>query len=308
MKRSLIISLIFQILFLCHSYAYQDYIIAKVNNKAITKLELDDRYGFVLFSSKIKVRNALDKKLLMAQILDKMVDEELIRQEAQRIGINVSQNEVNSAANIIASRQKITVKKLKATLANKGLSFASFLSQVKSEILWSKITSNILKPRVKVSEVEIREFFEQQNMVKDATKYHIAEILILSTQKKSQQFAQKIFLELKEGADFEKLSDQFSSSVFKSSGGEIGWVFKSDIDNRIYQNIAKLRKGSYSKPLKLDDGYHIFKLIDSRLETDIFSKENIDMVKKAILARKLQTLSKSYLLDLRKKSYIEIKL
>lgn len=304
--KKLIIFIIFSNLFAIKPAISGDYIIAKINNKAVTKLEAKNRYRFVLFSSKIKVESKVDKKLLFDQVVDKMVDEELIRQEAARLQISVGKSEIQSAFETLAQRQKKNAAQLKFKIISKGFAFEDYLKQIESEILWSKIISAALKPKVKVSEVEVREFFEQQKMTKDITKFHIAEILI-SNSKNAKPLSKKLVLELRNGADFNDVVEQFSDSLSKNNNGEIGWVLHSDIDNKIYQAISKLRKGAYSNPVKLDDGYHIFKLLDARIETGIFPKENLEMAKNIIFSRKLQVLAKGYLMDLRKRAFIEIK-
>ena len=59
---------------ICAQNAESVFVIAKINNKVITNVELLDRYRFVLFSSKIKVNSGIERKNLLDQIIDKMVD------------------------------------------------------------------------------------------------------------------------------------------------------------------------------------------------------------------------------------------
>ena len=139
-----------------------DSIIAKINNKAITKTELYDRYKFVLFVSKITIKNWQDQKILLDQILDKMFDEELIRQHGSSLKIDVSSDEIRDTIDEIATSQKKNATQLKLSIINHGIDFNNYINQVESEILWSKIISEVLRSKVKVSEVEINEFFDDQ--------------------------------------------------------------------------------------------------------------------------------------------------
>lgn len=279
----------------------RDFIVVKINNKAITKSEIDDRYKFIALTSKITPKSDSEKKIIQSQIIDKMVDEELIRQEAKNLKIETSQKEVDEAVEIVASNQKQTPAKIKILISKNNLSYQAYLMQIESELLWSKIVSEVLRGRVKVSEVETNEFFEQAKYNTDVRRFLLSEIMIMKSEN-SDKFATKLVQELRSGADFNSVSQQFSSSLIN----EIGWVSQSDIDPKIFSAISNLSKGGYSDPVLLGDGYHIFKVLDAKTESKV-SERDLSAAKNIIFNRKLQNIAKGYLMDLRKKAFIEIK-
>lgn len=292
--------------FTCLS-AKEVYLVAKINNKAVTNLELHDRYNFVLLASKVKISSENDKTLLLRQILDKIIDEELISQDATSFKIDVDQKEIDKTIEILAEKQGQNISQFKEFFQKNNLSYKNYLNQIKSEILWSKIISNIIKPRVKVADFEVREFFEQKNVNIEYKKYNISEIVILNNKDFSKTFAEKILSDLKNGADFKSFVKQFSSGFSMESDGKIGWVYKSDIDARIYNEISKLKVGEYSNVILLDDGFHIFKLNEVKSEIKISEQES-DIAKNAIFLRELQNQAKGYLIELRRKAFIEVSL
>lgn len=285
-----------------------DFIIAKVNNKAITNSEVVDRYRFVITASKIKINAPQDKQLLLNQIIDKMVDEELIRQEGSNLKLEVTPIEVRDFIEIVALQQKKNATQFKLFFINNGLSFDNYLKQVESEVLWSKIMSEVLRSRVRVTDVEVKEFFEQHKFNTDVKKFFVAEILISTAGRLAEtagQLANKLVAELRQGADFKNIVRQFSGSITSENNGEIGWVSQFDIDQKIYVAISKLGKGGYSEPVLLADGYHIFKLLDAKTEANI-ADHDMNSARNAIFGKKLQSLAKGYLMDLRKKAFVEI--
>jgi peptidyl-prolyl cis-trans isomerase SurA len=286
-----------------------DFITAKINNKAITNSELIDRYRYVVTSSKISIQSIDDQKLLLNQILDKMIDEELIRQEAANLKIETTPEEVGDALEMVALQQKKNLTQFKVFFINNGFSFDHYLKQVEAEILWSKIISETLRSQVKVTEVEVKEFFEQHKFNTDIKKFYVAEILITPTKKSVQtaeQFAAKLAIELRQGADFKNLVKQFSNGITAENNGEIGWVSQSDIEPKIYNAISKLKKGGYSDPVALSDGFHVFKLLETKTETKI-ADQDLNAARNAIFSRKLQILAKGNLMDIRKKAFVEIR-
>lgn len=281
-----------------------DFIVAKVNSKAITNLELMDRYQFVVAVSKLKNLNPQDKKILQSQILDKMIDEELARQEAASLKIEAAPDEVREMIDIVAAQQKKNATQFKLFFVQNKLSFNNYLMQVESEILWSKIVSEVLRSKVKITDVEVKEFFEQHDFDTDMEKFHLSEVLI-SNSKNAEPLAVKLVDELRHGADFRNIVRQFSSSITVEHDGEIGWVSKGDIDQKIYAEISKLEKGQYSNPVSLLDGYRIFKLLDRKVETKI-ADQDLTAAHNAIFSKKLQILAKGYAMDLRKKAFVEV--
>lgn len=280
-----------------------DYIVAKVNNKAITKSELDDRYKFVLFIAKLNIKNKEEKAILINQIMDKMIDEELIRQHAKSLNMEVSAGQIRDVIDDIAKSQKKNATQLKLSIINKGLSFNNYLNQVESEILWSQIISQVLRSKIKVTDVEINEFFEQQKFDTNVTRFNLAEIFIPKSEN-AKKLAEKLVVELKNGADFKNVVKQFSSSFSVENDGVLGWVSHNEIDPKIYNAIKVLKINGYSQPVLLADGYFIFKILDRRIETKI-AEQDLLAAKNIIFSKKLQTYSKGYLMDLRKDAFVE---
>ncbi len=285
----------------------QDFIVAKINNRAITKLDLLERYKYVLALTKISPKSQKDSNLILSQTLDKMIDEELIRQESISFGISVNESDVLDAANALAQHQNKTISQIKNLLKNKDIPFEIFLNQVESELLWSRIVANFLGPKIKVSESEIRELFEQKKFNISVKKFFIAELSVArggQGEYSDKLFAESLFIELKNGANFHEMVKQFSSGFSAESGGDIGWVSQGEIDKKVFEEISKLKNGEYSNPILLSDGYHIFKLIDQKNENNI-SEKDMRGGKNVVFARKIEVAARGHMIDIRKKAFVE---
>ncbi len=281
------------------------FVVAKINNKVITNIEVADRYRFVLFTSKIKINSASETKNLLDQIVDKMIDEELIRQEAASFKIEVTQNEVEQGAEAMLARQKKNLNQFKISLIERKLSYVNYLKQVEAEIAWSKIISETLRNRVKITDVELKEFFELHKFSTSVSKFLIAQVFVPEGNN-SEILAKKLVSELRAGADFSSVVKQFSrDSLSIENGGEIGWVSQGDIDVKIFNAISHLKKGEYSDPVMLNDGYYIFRVLNIKQEENLEEKD-LNAAQNALFMRKLQIVAKGHLSDLRKKAFVEI--
>ena len=67
------------------------------------------------------------------------------------------------------------------------------------------------------------------------------------------------------GADFAAIAKAHSEETASAAnGGEIGWLQENQIQPAILAKLPALKTGSVSEPVKLDDGWHILKVIDTR--------------------------------------------
>lgn len=282
----------------------ENFLVAKVNNHIITNYDLQDRYNFLLAFSKIKINSEFEKKIFLNQIIDKLIDEELIINEAKNLGISTSIEEINSLIEEFAKKRGQNFSSFKNFFTSRDISFQNYQKQIEADLLWSKIISSSLKSKIKITDLQIQEFLEQQKLDINVTKYKISEIYI-SNKNDAKIFIEKLHQDLENGANFEDFVKQFSQSPTSDNNGEIGWVSKSDINSEIYNAISKMSKNSYSKPIFLADGYYIFKVLDKKNTTEI--KENdLSFAKNRIFMQSLEIEGKSYLMNMRKKSFIEV--
>jgi len=105
------------------------------------------------------------------------------------------------------------------------------------------------------------------------------------------------------------LAKDFSQSATSNSGGEIGWVYFSQLSPELALGIKGLKNGEVSKPITLRDGIHIIKILDKKVKirTDVPEQVNEDQIKDWLLSRKLDLQVKSYLRKLRRNGFISIK-
>ncbi len=288
----------------------ENFIIAKVNDHAITKYDITSRYLIAKYFAKLRISSNYEKSIFVNQIIEKMVDEELIRQASKDLKISISPQEMEDALELIALKEKKNSNQLKTIFRENSLSLLSYIKQIEAELLWNKIISQHLRNNIKINDAEIIEFLEQNKTSTRIEKFLIAQIRIShqkynqNEENESSEIANRLFNQLKMGINFEELSKQFSQAIENEE--LIGWVTIYDIDSKIYNIINKLQKNQYSQPIKLNDAYYIFKLKDKKIEVKIPEKEE-SQAKLEIASKKLKISAKTFLNELRKKSFIEIK-
>jgi len=286
--------------------------VAKVNNQIITNIDLVDRYKFALATSKIAVNSKQESNLLINQLLQKMIDEKLIIEEAKTYEISTNDEEVKDEIIKIARDQGKTIEQFKNFFSKNGSSYQNYLEQIKSQVLWSKIVNVVIAPKLRANESEVKEAMELTNIEPNITQLLLAEIYIPFDYEVNKEsidakiLAKKLSDEVKNGKNFKSIVKQFSRSQSLENDGEIGWFGKNDLDPKIYQAVAKIKIGEVSDPVLLNNGYYIFKIIDKKIVSNNLSDRDIKAIKANILSKKLQVSIRSFTIDLRKKSFVEI--
>ncbi len=287
------------------------FVIAKVNNQAITNIDLINRYNLVLKISKIKFTNRQERQIVLNQILQKMIDEELQIKEAKIIGAVLEQKKLDQLIVKIAKSWHQNPKHINKFFTRNSLSYNSFLKQMQAQLLWSEVIRKAIAQKVKINQSDIDELLELRKINANIEKFFLAEIFIPNNYNNqedaisSKALASKLFNELKNGGNFNNFVKQFSRSPTAEFDGEIGWVGDGDVDEKIYQEVMKTKVGNITNPILMADGYYLFKVSDKNSFSSL-TPQDLEQVRNIIFNKKLQLLAKGYLMDLRKNAYIEI--
>ena len=242
-------------------------IAAVVNNEAISIPDLADRIDIAIVASRLRPSEEL-RRQLAPQVLRSMVDERLKLQEARRLGVRVSAEEVAAAQRTVAERNNIPADRFEDFLRSQGLDVDAVTDQLRAEVLWSKLVRRRLGRSVLVGEGEIDEAIARLESNRGRPEYRVAE-LFLAVEEDGQEAevraaAESLFEQIRGGAAFAQIARQFSQSATAAIGGEIGWVIEGQLPGEIDAALARMEPGTVSPPVRAFDGYYIVSLLDRR--------------------------------------------
>ncbi len=312
------------IFFLCHgpispSGAVVDRIVAVVNKEVITFSEIE-KWGRP-FQEEIQVEDRLERRErvqeVLRKVLDRVVEEKLIEQEARKSGIKVTSKEIEAAVEEVKQKNKIDQEGLEKALAAEGLTLEAFKKDLERRILRTKFVHSAVKVEQKAGEKELIEFFQNNvNQYRVNESYRPAHILFLIPQgARPEQIlgirkkCQKVLERIKEGADFAKMAMEYSEDTSsRKEGGDLGEFKKGELLPALEKEAMRLQVGEVSGLLRTEVGFHILKLLDRKGGEpppfeEIKEKVRADYYEKELEKAYLQFLSK-----LKEKSVIEIKL
>jgi parvulin-like peptidyl-prolyl isomerase len=99
------------------------------------------------------------------------------------------------------------------------------------------------------------------------------------------------------GADFAAIAKTANDA---QNGGELGWLPEPQIRSEIREQVIGLAKGGISEPLRLDDGWHILKLTDTKASYTRTLPEVRDLLVQRMRAERAAAARRAYLAELLK--------
>lgn len=242
-------------------------VVARVNDEAITDFDLNERIVFAVRSTGLQDSPDLHQRL-SAQILRQMIDEKLQVQNAKGMGMAATETEVNGRVAEIEHASGLQPGTFKLYLKGIGVPFDIASQQIEASIAWSKIVRRHIRPRVEVSETEIDDALARLRANVGKTESRVAEIFVpidkADQAEDAHRAAERIMEQLKRGAPFAALAQQFSQGATAQSGGDLGWILPGSLDPALDAALEKLPPHQPSEPIRTAAGWHILYIIDRR--------------------------------------------
>jgi peptidyl-prolyl cis-trans isomerase SurA len=296
------------------SEAIVDKIVAIVNQEIITLSEIGPLQKEIQTEDRLERQERLHE--LRQKVLEKLIEEKLVDQEAKKLGIKVASKDVDAAIAEIKQRNAFTQEDFEKALAKEGLTLEAFKKQIEKRLQSAKLVNYSVKVEAKVDEKDLRSFY-QKNIERYQSKefYRPAHILfaipkgatseeIREIRKKCQEVLDKI----KSGADFGEMALLYSQDISSKDRGDLGFFKKGELLPAFEKEALRLRVGEVSGIVRTDFGFHIIKLIDRKGGGPLPFEGVIEKVKADFFEKEMDKAFKQFLAKLREKSVIEIKL
>ena len=274
-----------------------DKIIAIVNDNIITQVELTERVQLISKQIKQQGGRLPSADTLQKQVLERLILEKLQLEMAVKTGIRINDEMVNRVIGNIARENRLSMSQFRGVLKKDGFKFSEFRENIRREVTISRLRKMRVENKVNISEQEIDNFLSQTLKGQSASdEYHLSQIMIAIPEAATptqidvaKEKAQKVFDELKKGADFSQKAIAVSNDELALKGGDLGWRKTAQLPTRYISIVPKMRKNDIKGPIRSSNGFHIIKLKNKRNQ----SKKH--MVKQTmarhILIRPTQVLS-----------------
>ena len=158
---------LFVILFLLVSFAgvsqaaVVDRIVAVVNNEIITLSELNTEAEPYIDRVEKTYKGSEKARVIeetRKNVLNRMIDTILVKQEAKRLNIVVKDSDVTNMINEMLKSRKMTMEQFKEMLAKDGLSLESYMEEAKDHLVRGRLANREIRSKIMVTDQEIGEY------------------------------------------------------------------------------------------------------------------------------------------------------
>lgn len=252
-------------------------IAAVVNDDIVTSHDLRQRTLFMVATTGIK-RDEASIARAQQQALRNLVDEHIQMQESEKYDQTIGDEEINRSVARLIGQNGLDPNEVVQRLASVGVSIETMREQVRSELAWQRIINGLYGSRIRISDAQIDETINRLSANVSKPNYRVAEIYIEASPDiggidGAMEGANAMIAQIKDGAPFPLLAQQFSSSPTAAKGGDLGWIREGELRPELNEAVAQLEKGGLSAPIRVPGGVYVIALVDKKIsEADTLYK------------------------------------
>jgi|GEM_PF-358542 len=245
-------------------------------------------------------------------LLERLIDEELIRQEAERLGIVVTKEESEAEFAKFRGRFK-TEEQFQNYLKYGKTTVEEIRKRLDSTLALNKLLEKLGK--LSITEEELRKAYESGiRAYTEPEQVHAMHILIKVAENAPQnevEAARKkaldILAKLKKGADFQELAKQYSDDPgSKDKGGDLGFFRRNMMTPKFEEAAFALKPGEITKePVRTPYGFHIIKVVERKEERVKPFEEVRAQIHDSLRNRQMYKARSELIKQLREKATIE---
>lgn len=295
-----------------------DSVMAVVNHHPITKSEIDRELKPTFEKIHATYQGKAYRQLISSleyNVMMKKINERLELEEADRMGLSVTDDEVDHAINDIMQKNNITAKwQLENALASQGLTFRQYRHKLKKQLIVMKLVNQEVRSTVVISPEEVRDYFlKHRNDYRLPSHVTLADIFLSLPEGATpaqvadiEKKGQHILHQIGRGDDFEMLAGSESQGPNAESGGLLGDLTKDQLLPELIGPAFSLPVGKTSGLIRTSRGFYIIKVL--KREDQPYQK--FDDIKQTILNKLTKKTTEKrirlWLEKLRAHSYVAI--
>ena len=292
---------------------------ASVNGKYIMREDVEKAYRSRVTSDAPdpSQEEALSLKI---NILDQLINSEILMERAKQLNLVASDAEVEEK--FTEAKSPYTEDEFQKKLQATGLAVDDLKSDLRRQLSIEKLLNREVAAKISVTDKDIADFYNKNRAQFNVAEpqYHIAQIVVtphpdptihnLKNDKATNEAdagrkAALLERELSAGADFSQLAMDYSEDTSASTGGDIGFVPESALnqaDPALKKAVLSMKPGEASQPIQVKGGgYRILKLLakEAAGQRELTDPQVQQRIRDMLRNRKEQLLRSAYISELR---------
>jgi peptidyl-prolyl cis-trans isomerase SurA len=268
----------------CNTNKATEGVMATVNGRKILRTEVDKYFNNQTAQAPQKPTDE-QADTLRLNILKELIDNEILMQRAEKLGLLATDDEVN--AKLAEIKAPFSQQDFDKRLSDRNITLADFKADLRRSITVEKVLNKEVTSKINISDNDITTYYNQHkaefNLIEQ--QYHLAQVLVTTqpnpqarnvankaqNEAEAKKKIQMIENRLDSGEDFASVAMNFSEQPETAqNGGDLGFIPESSLksDKTAFDVINKLKPGQYTTVLVVADpnshqvfGYRVVRLI-----------------------------------------------
>lgn len=260
---------------------------------------------------------AASETQMFKELLNRMIDDRLEEQSADKARISVTLDEVDSAIRNIASQAKIEPRELISEAKKQGLTEQDYRDELRRQVLEGKLIQLRVRGRVKVSEEDGKATYARW-MRENGAQVDVRILAMRTNPSPAVQQARSLLADdlvrrARAGEDFCKLVTEYSDdSQTNATCGSRGLLPMDNLVKEVQLAIRTLKQGETTSPIPYaPDGHNIEAMLIVQVHTaprvPTYDEMKDQMMDRAY-AEAMERQRKAWLSDLRRGVYVDVRL
>lgn len=248
-----------------------DQVVAIVDDDVVMASELRERVRSVLETIESRGAEAPEEDELIREVLDRLILESIQTQMGQRVGVRISDQQLDAAMARIAAQNRMTPEQFSIVLEQEGRSYGEVRETIRREMVIQRVQQGNVNQLIEITNQEVDNYLateEGQKLVQPEYRIVHALLPVSSGSGEAEVDAARAYcaglIERMRGGEAFDAVVTASAEEYTFSGGDLGWRKLSDLPS-IFQDVAQtLKSGEVADLFQSPSGFHIVKMEDRR--------------------------------------------
>jgi peptidyl-prolyl cis-trans isomerase SurA len=303
-------------------------IIARINNSIITHADLQRSREQMVeeVRQKYGAGTEADQEIAKAEknLLRDLIDQQLLIQKAQDLGINGDTELIKRLDEIRKSMNLDSMEALEKAAQQQGVSYEDFKQNLRNQIITQRVISQEVGSHIQILPDEVQKFYDEHKKEMERPEtVRLSEILI-STEKPNvdkqaagepdeqtlqaaHKKAEEALAAIKGGQSFAEAARKYSDGPTAAQGGDLGEFKRGTLAKDLEDKVFAMKANEVSGTIRTRQGFVILQ-VTQHTPTGLPPLKDVqNNLQEAIYFQKLQPALRQYLTKLREDAYLDIK-
>lgn len=249
-------------------------------------------------------------------VLDALVQRRLISQEIERLGLDVTDTELDRTIDDISSRNGLDRDQLRLEVERSGLPWDEYKEELRENLRQLKFNQAVIQPRITVNEDELLDAYKRRLRAVEMPRVVTLGAIFIEVPPEAdadfvadaQARAEAAVARVRAGEDFAAVSAEVDESVYGAQGGTMGTYRQGELVSTLDEPAFSTELGGTTEPITMPGGIWILHVQESRtLEPPTFESLREELLQQVYSGR-IDEETEVWTRQARRRAAIDVKL